>query len=83
MRRSEQKAKLTPAAGDQVEDIMAKTTKKAAPKKVVASDSDTPETKRSVKDQQDAAERLFQGADGAVRTEKQHENHVRRQALGF
>jgi hypothetical protein len=60
----------------------AKTTKKA-PTKTVASDSDTPETKRSTKTQQDAAEKLFQGADGAIRNEEQHENHVRRQALGF
>jgi hypothetical protein len=60
-----------------------KTTTKAEPHKVVSSDGDTPETKRSTKDQQDAAEKLFQGADGAVRTEEQHENHVRRQALGF
>jgi hypothetical protein len=59
------------------------TTKKAAPKKVVASDSDTPETKRGTKAQQEAAEKLFQGADGAMRTEEQHENHVRRQALGY
>lgn len=58
-------------------------TKKAAPKKVVASDSDTPEAKRSTKAQQDAAEALFQGADGAVRNAEQQENHVRRQALGF
>jgi hypothetical protein len=56
---------------------------KAAPKKVVATDSDTPESKRSTKAQQDAAEALFTGADGAVRNEEQHENHVRRQALGF
>jgi hypothetical protein len=61
----------------------AKTTKKAEPKKVVASDSDTPESKRSTKAQQEAAENLFTGADGAVRNEEQHENHVRRQALGF
>ena len=68
---------------------MAKATKKAAtkktaePVKVVASDKDTPETKRSTKEQQEAAEALFTGADGAVRTEEQHENHVRRQALGY
>jgi len=61
----------------------AKTTRKAEPKKVVSSDSDTPESKRSLKAQQKAAENLFQGADGAVRTEEQHENHVRRQALGY
>ena len=64
--------------------VKAKTsTKKAATKKAVASDSDTPETKRSTKAQQDAAEKLFTHADSAVRTEEQHENHVRRQALGY
>lgn len=60
-----------------------KATAKAEPHKVVSSDTDAPETKRSTKAQQDAAEKLFQGADGAHRTEEQHENHVRRQALGF
>jgi hypothetical protein len=60
------------------------TTKPAAePHKVVSSAEDAPETKRSTKAQQDAAEKLFQGADGAVRTEEQHENHVRRAALGY
>jgi len=56
---------------------------KAEPKKVVASDTDTPETRRSTAAQQKAAEELFTGADGAVRNAEQHENHVRRQALGF
>jgi hypothetical protein len=59
------------------------TKSRAEPHKVVASDRDAPEAKRSTKAQQDAAEALFTGADGAVRTEEQHENHVRRQALGF
>jgi hypothetical protein len=63
-----------------MEDMMAK---KATKKKAVASGDDTPETKASTKAQQDAAEALFTGADGAVRTEEQHENHVRRQALGY
>jgi hypothetical protein len=63
--------------------MMAKTPKKAAPRKTVASADDAPETKRSTKDQQEAAEALFVGADGAHRTEEQHENHVRRQALGY
>lgn len=58
----------------------AKTTKKT---KQVASGDDAPETKRSTKAQQEAAEQLFQGADGAVRNADQHENHVRRQALGY
>jgi hypothetical protein len=67
-----------------MEDMMAKSAKKAAPKrKAVASGDDAPETKTSTKAQQDAAEALFTGADGAVRTEEQHENHVRRQALGY
>lgn len=65
-----------------MEDMMAKS-KKAAPKKAVASGGDAPETKRSTKAQQEAAEALFTGADGAVRNEEQHENHVRRQALGY
>lgn len=56
---------------------------KAEPHKVVSSESDTPETKRSTKEQQEAAEKLFTHADTAVRTEEQHENHVRRQALGY
>jgi hypothetical protein len=62
-----------------MEDMMAKTPKK----KSVASADDAPETKRSTKAQQEAAEALFVGADGAHRTEEQHENHVRRQALGY
>jgi hypothetical protein len=68
-----------------MEDMMAKkaATRKAAPRKAVASGDDAPETKTSTKAQQDAAEALFTGADGAVRTEEQHENHVRRQALGY
>jgi hypothetical protein len=66
-----------------MEDMMAKASRKAAPKKAVASADDAPETKRSTKDQQAAAEALFTGADGAVRTEEQNENHLRRQALGF
>jgi hypothetical protein len=49
-----------------MEDMMAKTPKKAAPRKTVASADDAPETKRSTKDQQEAAEALFVGADGAV-----------------
>jgi hypothetical protein len=63
-----------------MEEMMAKskTTRKA-----VASGDDAPDTKGSTKAQQDAAEALFTGADGAVRTEEQHENHLRRQALGF
>jgi hypothetical protein len=63
--------------------MMAKAAKKAAPRKTVASGDDAPDTKRSTKAQQEAAEALFTGADGAVRTEEQHENHLRRQALGF
>lgn len=51
--------------------------------KTVASGNDAPETKASTKAQQEAAEKLFQGADGAVRNEEQHENHVRRAALGY
>jgi hypothetical protein len=65
-----------------MEDMMAKSTKKTV-RKAVASGNDAPETKTSTKAQQDAAEALFTGADGAVRTEEQHENHVRRQALGY
>jgi hypothetical protein len=61
--------------------MMAK--RKASPRKAVASGDDAPDTKDSVKAQQKAAEQLFTGADGAVRTEEQHENHLRRQALGF
>lgn len=60
-----------------------KVTTKASPKKSVASGDDTPESKRSTMDQQEAAERLFQGADGAHRTEEQHGNHLRRQVLGY
>jgi hypothetical protein len=63
-----------------MEDIMAK---KVTAKKSVASADDAPEAKRSTKDQQEAAEALFVGADGAHRTEEQHENHVRRQVLGY
>jgi hypothetical protein len=63
------------------EDMMAKS--KTSRKKAVASGDDAPDTKGSTKAQQDAAEALFTGADGAVRTEEQHENHVRRQALGY
>jgi hypothetical protein len=70
-----------------MEDVMAKSKKatapKAATKKTVASSDDTPETKTTTKAQQEAAEALFTGADGAVRTEEQHENHVRRMALGY
>lgn len=62
---------------------MAKTSRKSAPRKAVASGDDAPDTKASTSAQQKAAEQLFQGADGAVRTEEQHENHVRRQALGY
>jgi hypothetical protein len=65
-----------------MEDMMAKSAKKTT-KKSVASGDDAPETKTSTKAQQDAAEALFTGADGAVRTEEQHANHLRRQALGF
>jgi hypothetical protein len=57
-----------------------KTTRKT---KAVASGDDAPDTKGSTKAQQDAAEALFTGADGAVRNEEQHENHLRRQAVGF
>lgn len=63
--------------------MMAKAAKKSAPRKAVASGDDAPESKGSTKAQQAAAEALFTGADGAVRTEEQHENHLRRQALGF
>lgn len=60
------------------------TTKKAAPKRQVTATSDqAPEAKRSTKAQQDAAEKLFEGADGVARNLEQHENHVRRQALGY
>jgi hypothetical protein len=68
---------------------MAKAPKKAAPRKAtpkrqtVASGDQAPETKTTAKAQQEAAEALFTGADGAVRTEEQHENHIRRQALGY
>lgn len=63
---------------------MAKSATKSAPKrKAVASGDDAPESKTTTKAQQDAAEALFVGADGAHRTEEQHENHVRRQALGY
>lgn len=64
---------------------MAKAPRKAAaPKKrTVASGDQAPETKTSPRAQQEAAEALFTGADGAVRTEEQHENHIRRQALGY
>lgn len=62
----------------------AKTPKKAAAKtKQVASGNDAPDTKRSTKAQQQAAEELFTHADSAVRNADQHENHVRRQALGY
>jgi hypothetical protein len=57
---------------------------KAAPKtQVTARGDQAPDAKATTKAQQDAAEALFTGADGAVRTEEQHENHVRRQALGY
>jgi hypothetical protein len=67
-----------------MEEMMAKakTTRKTVAK-AVASGDDAPDTKGSTKAQQDAAEALFTGADGAVRNEEQHENHLRRQALGF
>lgn len=58
-------------------------TPKAAPHKTVSSGDDAPDAKKSTKAQQDAAEKLFQGADSAIRTQEQHENHVRRQALGY
>lgn len=64
--------------------------KAAAPRKAVATDSDTPETKRTVAAQKAATEKLFANADDAVQrglppemTIEQHENHVRRQALGY
>lgn len=56
---------------------------KKAARQTVASGDQAPETKATTKAQQDAAEQLFQGADGAVRTEEQQANHLRRQALGF
>lgn len=61
------------------------TTKKATTTKrqTVARGDQAPETKTTAKAQQEAAEALFTGADGAVRNEEQHENHLRRQALGF
>jgi uncharacterized protein (DUF2345 family) len=65
-----------------MEDMMAKRASRAKTKQVASGD-DAPDTKRSTKDQQQAAERLFQGADGAQRNEEQHENHVRRAALGY
>jgi hypothetical protein len=52
-------------------------------RQAVASGDQAPETKSGTRAQQEAAEKLFQGADGAMRTEGQHENYVRRQALGY
>lgn len=58
--------------------------KAAAPKRqAVARGDQAPETKATTKAQQKAAKALFTGADGAVRTEEQHENFLRRQATGF
>lgn len=63
----------------------------AAKKKVTKPNTATPETKRDVKDQQAAAAKLFTDADhvGAILgvpqglTQEQHENNVRRAALGY
>lgn len=62
---------------------MAKKPARKAATKQVASGDDTPETKLSPKAQKEATEKLFTHADTAHRTEEQHENHVRRQALGY
>lgn len=59
------------------------TTARKAVTKQVASGDDAPDSKRSTKAQQEAAEALFTGADGAARNAEQHANHVRLQALGY
>jgi hypothetical protein len=72
---------------------MAKTTTKkaSAPKRQAVQHGDqTPEAKATPKEQSDAAKKMFADADEAARagfppdmTVEQHENHVRRAALGY
>jgi hypothetical protein len=69
---------------------MAKKATKTTTKRATTRSDQTPEAKRTAKDQSAAAQKMFDNAEDAARsglphdlTVEQHETHVRRAALGY